>query len=268
MAEKRGCGMNTQDENERRVKLALMLSAEMLKNGGETYRAEDCALRVLAAAGSADTQVMAMPTNILVTATFDGQTITRSRSVRVRAVDLGEIDRLNTVSRAYASGMLDLEGAMAAVSAASPPRPVWLMSLYACLSAAFLTCIFGGSWREFDTFFFDHPEIADRCGFFSVLDGVPIGFVSWDPRRLPESVEIGHNCIRSGWKGRGFGTRQMQEAIRRISVARPRKIFVVTSAPLLSAQRMYERAGFRECAREPAAGFPGDRIRYEYFPGR
>ena len=65
MAEKRGCGMNTQDENERRVKLALMLSAEMLKNGGETYRAEDCALRVLAAAGSADTQVMAMPTNIL-----------------------------------------------------------------------------------------------------------------------------------------------------------------------------------------------------------
>lgn len=77
MAEKRGCGMNTQDENERRVKLALMLSAEMLKNGGETYRAEDCALRVLAAAGSADTQVMAMPTNILVTATFDGQTITR-----------------------------------------------------------------------------------------------------------------------------------------------------------------------------------------------
>ena len=99
---------------------------------------------------------------------------------------------------------------------------------------------YGGSWREFDAFFFDHPEIADRCGFFSVLDGVPIGFVSWDPRRLPESVEIGHNCIRSGWKGRGFGTRQMQEAIRRISVARPRKIFVVTSAPLLSAQRMYE----------------------------
>ena len=127
---------------------------------------------------------------------------------------------------------------------------------------------YGGSWREFDAFFFDHPEIADRCGFFSVLDGVPIGFVSWDPRRLPESVEIGHNCIRSGWKGRGFGTRQMQEAIRRISVARPRKIFVVTSAPLLPAQRMYERAGFRGCGREPAAGFPGDRIRYEYFPCR
>ena len=63
---------------------------------------------------------------------------------------------------------------------------------------------YGGSWREFDAFFFDHPEIADRYGFFSVLDGVPIGFVSWDPRRLPESVEIGHNCIRSDWKGRGI----------------------------------------------------------------
>ena len=123
-------------------------------------------------------------------------------------------------------------------------------------------------WRTFDDFFFDHPEIAERCGFITVFGETPIGFASWDPRNRPAFVEIGHNCIRSGWKGRGFGTRQMQEAIRRISVARPRKIFVVTSAPLLSAQRMYERAGFRECAREPAAGFPGDRIRYEYFPGR
>lgn len=127
---------------------------------------------------------------------------------------------------------------------------------------------YGGSWREFDAFFFDHPENADFCGFFSVLDSSPSGFVSWDPRRFPESVEIGHNCIRPDWKGRGFGTRQMREALRRISVARPRKIFVVTSAPLLPAQRMYERAGFRGCGREPAAGFPGDRIRYEYFPGR
>ncbi len=127
---------------------------------------------------------------------------------------------------------------------------------------------YGGSWREFDAFFFDHPENADFCGFFSVLDSSPSGFVSWDPRRFPESVEIGHNCIRPDWKGRGFGTRQMREALRRISVARPRKIFVVTSAPLLPAQRMYERAGFRGCGREPAAGFPGDRIRYEYFPCR
>nr|WP_294437227.1 GNAT family N-acetyltransferase [uncultured Victivallis sp.] len=110
--------------------------------------------------------------------------------------------------------------------------------------------------------------MADRCGFFSVLDSSPSGFVSWDSRRFPESVEIGHNCIRPDWKGRGFGTRQMREALRRISVARPRKIFVVTNAPLLPAQRMYERAGFRGCGREPAAGFPGDRIRYEYFPCR
>ena len=125
--------MNAQEANERCVGLALTLSAEMLKNGGETYRAEDCALRVLAAAGSVDTQVMAMPTNVLVTATFGGQTITRSRSVRVRSVDLEEIDRLNTVSRAFASGALDVEGAIAEIGARRAVRPVWLMSLYALL---------------------------------------------------------------------------------------------------------------------------------------
>ena len=65
---------------------------------------------------------MAMPTNVLVTATFGGQTITRSRSVRVRSVDLEEIDRLNTVSRAFASGALDVEGAIAEIGARRAAR--------------------------------------------------------------------------------------------------------------------------------------------------
>lgn len=49
-----------------------------------------------------------------------------------------------------------------------------------------------------------------------VLDGEPIGHILWDPRNIPEYVEIGHNCIITKYKGNGFGKRQLQEAVDRI----------------------------------------------------
>ena len=60
-------------------------------------------------------------------------------------------------------------------------------------------------WKEFDDFFYDHPEIADFSGFMTVMDEKPIGFVSWNPTQLPELVEIGHNCIAAEYKGKGYG---------------------------------------------------------------
>ena len=71
-------------------------------------------------------------------------------------------------------------------------------------------------WKEFDDFFYDNPRIAEFSGFMTVLDGEPIGFVSWNPTNLPESTEVGHNCIATKYKGNGYGKLQMQEAVRRI----------------------------------------------------
>ena len=122
-----------------------------------------------------------------------------------------------------------------------------------------------GNWHEFDTFFFDHPEIADRCGFFTAApDGEAIGFVSWDPRRSPEFVEIGHNCVAVAFQGRGVGTMQLREAVRRIAAGtNARKIRVTTSELLRPAQRMYEKTGFRQTGHENCGDFSGDRLHYE-----
>ena len=97
-------------------------------------------------------------------------------------------------------------------------------------------------WREFDDFFFEHLQIADRYGFITVLDGEAIGLASWDPRLRPEYVEIGHNCIAAKYKGHGYGKVQLQEAVDRISrYDNLGKIIVTTNGLLLPAQRMYER---------------------------
>ncbi|MFI3236613.1 MAG: hypothetical protein R3Y47_01140 [Lachnospiraceae bacterium] len=60
-------------------------------------------------------------------------------------------------------------------------------------------------WKEFDNFFYGNLSIADTCGFITMLDGDPIGMASWDPRKLPEYVEIGHNCIITKYKGNRYG---------------------------------------------------------------
>lgn len=72
-------------------------------------------------------------------------------------------------------------------------------------------------WHDFDTFFFDNLHIADKYCFITTLHDEAIGFVSWDPRNMPEYVEIGHNCIIQKYKGNGYGKIQLKEALNRIS---------------------------------------------------
>lgn len=100
-------------------------------------------------------------------------------------------------------------------------------------------------WQAFDDFFFDNISIADKYGFITTLNDEPIGFVSWDPRKRPKYVEIGHNCIATKYKGNGYGNMQMSEAVSRIKKYDSlEKIIVTTDEALISAQKMYENAGF------------------------
>lgn len=100
------------------------------------------------------------------------------------------------------------------------------------------------NWREADRFFYDNPAIADSCGFITVFEKEAIGFACWDPRNLPACAEIGHNCISSGYKGRGYGKLQLREALKRIRERGPEKIIVTTNTDLIPARHMYESVGF------------------------
>jgi ribosomal protein S18 acetylase RimI-like enzyme len=125
---------------------------------------------------------------------------------------------------------------------------------------------FEKDWLEFDDFFFDNLNIADKYGFITVLNGEPIGHISWDPRNMPEYVRLGHNCIASKYKGNGYGKRQLQEAIDRIrQYDELQKIIVGTNSNLI-APHNYESVGFKLCQRrknETETDFSGDYLDYE-----
>jgi len=99
-------------------------------------------------------------------------------------------------------------------------------------------------WLQYDDFIYSDEEIAASCGLVTVLDGKAIGHITWDPRNLPEYVIIGHNCILSEYKGKGYGKQQLLEAIRRIRECGAKKVIVTTNGMFLPARKNYESAGF------------------------
>lgn len=121
------------------------------------------------------------------------------------------------------------------------------------------------NWRESDSFFFDNPDIADKYGFVTCLDKKPIGFICWDPRNHPQYVEIGHNGIRTKYKGKGLGKKQLLEALRRIKDYQGLKeIRVCTNSNLIAAGN-YESVGFTLYNSErnnSGSAFSGDYLYY------
>lgn len=103
---------------------------------------------------------------------------------------------------------------------------------------------FDCSWQEYDSFFYNHESIAKTYGFVTVLNGIPIGHITYNPRNLPEKVILGHNCILSSYKKNGYGKQQLEEAIRRIKLLHPQKIVVTTNQNLIPAIHNYESVGF------------------------
>lgn len=121
-------------------------------------------------------------------------------------------------------------------------------------------------WKEYDNFFYQNIDnIADKYGFVTVVDGNPVGHISWDPRNRPNFVEIGHNCIISKYKGNGYGKIQLQEAIRRIKEYGVKRIIVTTNELMIPAQKNYESVGFKKVKERinKETPFSGNYIDYE-----
>lgn len=144
-------------------------------------------------------------------------------------------------------------------------------TLYNQLEDAYSFCsdckkYWSSMWKEYDDFFYSNLEsIADQYGFITVVDGIAIGHISWDPRNRPKYVSIGHNCILSRFKGKGYGKLQLQEAIRRIKEYDVQKIIVTTNVLTLPAQKNYESVGFVkvEERKNEETPFAGNYMDYE-----
>ncbi|HEO72321.1 MAG TPA: GNAT family N-acetyltransferase [Candidatus Hydrogenedentes bacterium] len=115
-------------------------------------------------------------------------------------------------------------------------------------------------WSAFDHEVFHNLDTVGADAFITCLDDNAIGFASFDSRAAPQLAHIGHNCILPGFQRRGYGTRQVDEVLRRLRERGIAQARVTTGVhPFFEpARRMYRACGFEETHRAT----PGDDRRY------
>ncbi|MCL0034030.1 GNAT family N-acetyltransferase [Thermodesulfovibrionales bacterium] len=122
-------------------------------------------------------------------------------------------------------------------------------------------------WKKADDDTFDNPDTIGRCVLISIINGEPIGSVSWDPRRIPKEGVIGQNCILPPWRGKGYGKQQIQKMLS-IFRSRGTKLIKVSTDnyPLfIPAQKTCLSCGFKEVGRSHVDSYGGlELVQYEY----
>jgi GNAT superfamily N-acetyltransferase len=111
-------------------------------------------------------------------------------------------------------------------------------------------------WERFDADVYQDSDGIGDCTFLSWHDDNLVGFGSFDPRPRPAYGIIGHNAILPEFQGRGFGTQQVEEILRRFRKLgfEMAKVSTLDHPFFVPAQSVYLSCGFYESRRFPWKG--------------
>lgn len=106
-------------------------------------------------------------------------------------------------------------------------------------------------WKEYDELLFNNPDTVGNAGFTTFLNNKLSGFCSWDPRKSPDQVIVGHNGVLPEFRKNGIGVLQITEMINIFEKAGYKQIFASTGNEIFfePAQKMYLKCGFKEIDR-------------------
>ncbi len=139
------------------VEAVVLATLIILESSGETYRAEDTAIRMACALGFAKADILAFPTGFVLTLTLqNGEVLTKTTRISKRALRLDRINEVNSVSRGVVAKKLDAEEALKKLKYLQSSSSISAIkkSLLFAVCAASFTVMFGGSATEFFISFF------------------------------------------------------------------------------------------------------------------
>ncbi|MGN0133328.1 MAG: threonine/serine exporter family protein [Anaerotignum sp.] len=102
------------DYDTKLINLALDAGEIMLKNGAETFRVQDTMKRILSTTGREKIEATALSTALIVTLPREEKgPLSMMRGVHTRTVNFEKVCEVNDISRAFVSGKINLEEAIA-----------------------------------------------------------------------------------------------------------------------------------------------------------
>jgi ribosomal protein S18 acetylase RimI-like enzyme len=89
--------------------------------------------------------------------------------------------------------------------------------------------------------------------FIGMRNGVPVGFCM--ARKRGQAGRITGLAVRPEWRGRGFGTALLWQALSELSARGATRVRLSACAEDLAGQRLYRKVGFRDGRRSAAAEY-------------
>lgn len=134
-------------ESEELLLFAADAARMMLENGGETYRAEEIAMRIIASQGGMEPECFATNTGLMLSfAGEDGKVHSVVRRIKHRQMNLEKVSRLAKMAQALATDTMSFDEASSEMDAIERMREHTLSAKVGAgaLGAAFFTLLFGG----------------------------------------------------------------------------------------------------------------------------
>lgn len=119
----------------------------MLESGGETYRAEDVAMSIIACQGGMEAECFATSTGLMLSFMgADGRVRSVVRRIKKRGMNLERVSRIDRMVRDLATDKIDIEEASKELDVIerSKEKPWWIKALASAVGAGFFTLLFGG----------------------------------------------------------------------------------------------------------------------------
>lgn len=160
--------VNKQDElfYQELLDTCLTAGALMIEGGSEMYRVEDTMVRIAQSAGDPDPRVFVVPTGVFMS--LDHGSYCQSLLVHERNINLEIVDRINSLSRAFADKKITLRQVKKQVHKIAqgdfPTFPLWLQTIGAGILSATLMVMFMNNYDWLD---FPAAAIVGAVGFLS-----------------------------------------------------------------------------------------------------
>ena len=175
----------------------------ILENGGETFRAEETAVRICCAGNYNESEIVALTTGIFITL-VKGETSykTRVRRIRRRAVDLRVLDAVNTISRDLSSGSIDFKAALKMLAELQKKKHrcfhLLRYSAYSAFACAIFTLVYGGGIFDCAVAFVCGALLQVLSSSFSKINIYPLATAFFGSAMVSVIATLSHTLLGMG----------------------------------------------------------------------
>ena len=147
--------------------ICLTAGRLMIEGGSEMYRVEDTMLRIARNADINDPRVFATPTCVFMS--LDGGKLSQMKQIRDRNINLELVDRVNELSREFATKKIDLSELKNRIIevANAPSFPMWMQIIGAAVLSATLMVLF---MDDYDWVDFPGAALVGAIGFWAYYE--------------------------------------------------------------------------------------------------